>query len=111
MNNCFSGQGTAVCSAYLYFYFYYLFSQIIDNQYFNSFFVTLKLEYVLMKKFTFSDYLAALERIFRQDSIETRLNEVIELKEHRATVTTMQKHLKQYQAIKKLMANGIESNF
>jgi hypothetical protein len=67
-----------------------------------------------MVSFTFNDYLTILERSVTRttgDASEKRLQEVSDLRQHTATLTTMQKHLKNYKALKfSVESLGVELN-
>ena len=67
-----------------------------------------------MSLFTFNDYLTTLERSLSRTTGEAsgkKLQEVNDLRQHTATLTTMQKHLKNYKALKFSVENlGIEIN-
>jgi hypothetical protein len=67
-----------------------------------------------MALLTFNDYLTTLERSATRttgDASEKRLQEINDLRQHTATLTTMQKHLKNYKALKFSVENlGIEIN-
>jgi hypothetical protein len=67
-----------------------------------------------MQPFTFSDYLTILEQSLTRKTgeiSEKQLQQVKELRLHTATLETMQKHLKNYKALKFSIENlGVDIN-
>jgi hypothetical protein len=61
-----------------------------------------------MTPFLFSDYLDSLERSLTKTTVKTSeksLEEVNQLRNHTASLITMQKHLKNYKTLKSLVEN------
>lgn len=63
----------------------------------------------MIEKFTFLDYLTALERNLNESAkgsdTDVKLKEITELKAHKANITTMQRHLRHYKSLKFLIDN------
>lgn len=64
-----------------------------------------------MGDFNFLDYLNfTVKNLSSSATAQTTLKEIESIRSHQASIATMQKHIKQYQAIKKMILSGIEFN-
>lgn len=64
-----------------------------------------------MENFNFLDYLNYMAKnVIDSPAAQNTLKEIGSIKGHTATIAIMQKHIKQFQSVKKLILCGIQMN-